>query len=92
MHGQRSTRTLLERRQAVVLLLVWLRLVERDPNRDNVLTQRDKTKEESEPDVRRVSQVTHFKRLFELRMKVDRLLHRKIVQLVCEHDASNSVE
>jgi hypothetical protein len=44
MHGYRSTPTLVERRQAIARLFVWLRLVERNPNRDDVLAQRDKTK------------------------------------------------
>jgi hypothetical protein len=92
VHRHRSTRTLLERRQAIVRLFVWLRLVERNPDRDDVLTERDKTKERSEPDVRAVNQVTHLKCRFELRIKVDRLLHRIIVQLVCENDTSLSVE
>lgn len=92
MHGRRSTRTLLERRQAVVRLFVRSRLVERNPDRDDVLVQRDKTKGESEPDARRVSQMTHLKCRFELRIKVDRLLHRIIVQLMCEQDTSTTVE
>ena len=32
-------RTLLERRQGIISLLVWLRFVERDPNGDKVLAR-----------------------------------------------------
>jgi hypothetical protein len=35
---------------------------------------------------------THGKCCFELRIHVDSLLHRKIVQLMCEHDTSTSTE
>lgn len=41
----RLTRTLRERRQGIVRLLVWVRLVERDPNRNHMLAQGEKRKE-----------------------------------------------
>jgi hypothetical protein len=39
-----------------------------------------------------VSYATHRERRFELWIKLDRLLHGIIVQLVCKHDTPNSVE
>ena len=84
-------RTLLKRRQVVSGLLVRLRLVERDPDRDNVLPH-------TSAFVSGIRGVNHEERAsyrkirLEARVPLDRLLHRTLVQLVCEQDTPDPVE
>jgi hypothetical protein len=80
-------RTLLERRQGIVGLLVRVRLVKRDSDGDQVLAYMSALFRGREEEG-----VSHREGRLELRVPLDRLLHRKVVQLMCEHDTPDRVE
>ncbi len=83
-------RTLLERRQGIVGLLVRLRLVERDPNGDNGLAYTSVLFLGLNGQL--WERLSHREGRLELRVPLDRRLHRKVVQLVCEHDTPDRIE